>query len=85
MTAEGAGEQGVEHILLSARALQVARQGGERSQATTQIVEHEKQNAGSDGESEQNVEIIPPGSPGTAGAKEWVVQVMESPQTEGHS
>ena len=73
-------QQRVEHVLLAAGALEVAGEVAERAEPAAQVVEHEQQDAGADGEGEQDVEVVAPRLPGAAGAQERVVEVVQPPE-----
>ena len=81
---ERARQQRGEHVRLPAGALQIARQGRQRAQPSTQIVEHQQQDAGADGEREEDVEVVAPRRPRPPRAQERIVEVVETPEREGH-
>ena len=65
------------------RLLQITREIAQRPEAAAQVVEHEEQDAGADGEGEQDVDVVTPGIPGAAGTQDGVVQVVKAPEEEG--
>ena len=80
---ERPGEQRVEHVLLAAGVLEIAGDLAQRAEPAPQVVEDEQEDAGADREGEQDVEVVAPGVPGPAGAKERVVEVVQAPEDEG--
>ena len=75
-------QQGIQHILLPARTLQVSRQLRQGSKTPAQVVQHQEQYAGADCQCQQDVEVIPPGRPGSPGSQEGIVEVVQSPEAE---
>jgi hypothetical protein len=75
-------QQGCEDILFAIGGLQIARERGQRAEPSAKVVQHEQQDAGANGQREQDIEVIPPGRPGTPGAKERVIQVVQAPEAK---